>query len=361
MFEPRAATRTLDLREQRCDGGVGRATWSQASLQDAASGELTSVVLTVRDAASGQVLATKDITSGPLDLSAIDANAHPAITVVATARSAPGDAAWADAVPPRIRIAWHGDPRQMCFETTTPAACEVAPVSVTATLGAVSETKALTLTAGRLPRARAALGPRGEALDRSGAGLQRPAVVLEDVFIEGKKVRLLGVAAREFAGRKVSMVFGATGKTVATATVGADGHFTATAPLPAKKLRNSNKARYVAKIGSEASLALKLARRMLVTKVAAAGSRVTIAGRVIGPLATRSKDRTITLQRIVACKNAETVRTFAPAKSGSFSITVNAPAGQRAAVYRLSTRVRKNTRTKKLTTTFTLPRAVDFG
>ena len=132
-----ATTRTLDLRKQRCDGGVGRATWSQASLQDAKSGELTSVVLTVRDAASGQVLATKDIASGPLDLSAIDANAHPAITVVATARSAPGDAAWADAVPPRIRVAWHGDPKQLCFETTTPPACEVAPVSVKATLGDV--------------------------------------------------------------------------------------------------------------------------------------------------------------------------------------------------------------------------------
>ena len=98
------------------------------------------------------------------------------------------------------------------------------------------------------------------------------------------------------------MVFSGTGKTVATVTVGADGHFTATAPLPAKKLRNSNKARYVARIGSEASLALKLARRMLVTKVAAAGNRVTIAGKVIGPLATRPKDRTITLQRVVACK-----------------------------------------------------------
>ena len=55
------------------------------------------------------------------------------------------------------------------------------------------------------------------------------------------------------------------------------------------------------------------------------------------------------------------MKTFAPAKSGSFSITVNAPAGQKAAVYRLSTRVRKNTRSKRLTTTFTLPRAVDFG
>ena len=71
--------------------------------------------------------------------------------------------------------------------------------------------------------------------------------------------------------------------------------------------------------------------------------------------------RTITLQRVVACKRAETVKMFAPARNGSFSVTVDAPAGQRAAVYRLSTRVRKSTRAKGLTTTFTLPRAVDFG
>jgi hypothetical protein len=78
-------------------------------------------------------------------------------------------------------------------------------------------------------------------------------------------------------------------------------------------------------------------------------------------LAGKAKDRTITLQRVVACKRAETVKTFAPARNGSFSVTVDAPAGQKAAVYRLFTRVRKNTRTKSLTTTFTLPRAVDFG
>ena len=66
---------------------------------------------------------------------------------------------------------------------------------------------------------------------------------------------------------------------------------------------------------------------MLVTKVTAASSKVTIAGKVVGPLAAKSKDRTITLQRVVACKSAETVKKFAPARSGSFSVTVNAPAG----------------------------------
>jgi hypothetical protein len=134
-----------------------------------------------------------------------------------------------------------------------------------------------------------------------------------------------------------------------------------TAPLPPKKLRNSNKARYVAKIGSEASLALKLARRMIVTRVTAAGGKVTIAGRVIGPLAAGAKDRAITLQRVVACKSTETVKKFMPAKSGAFSITVAAPPGQKAAVYRLSTRVRKSAKSKALTNTFTLPRAIDFG
>ena len=343
------ATRTLDLRKQRCDGGVGRATWAQASLQDAASGELDSVVLTVRDAATDQVLATKDITTGPLDLSAIDAKAHPAITVLATARSAPGDTAWADAVPPRIRVGWHGDPKQVCFETTTAPACQVTPVSVQATLGAAVASKQL----GLLPASCLAPAPppvvKVERATDLVLGCSDRRVVLEDVYAEGNKVRLLGVAAREFAGRKVQLEFGATRKVVATATVGADGRFTATAPLPAKKLRNSNKARYVAKIGSEASLALKLARRMLVTKVAAAGSKVTISGKVIGPLAAKPKDRTITLQRVVACKRAETVKTFTPAKNGSFSVTVNAPAGQKAAVYRLHTQVRRSPRAKGLT------------
>ena len=247
----------------------------------------------------------------------------------------------------------------------TPPACEVAPVSVKATLGDVFASKELGLAAtGCLAPAPAPVPvplPEAKRATDLVLGCSDRRVVLEDVFIEGTKVRLLGVAAREFAGRKVTVVFGATGKAVATVTVGADGRFSGTAPLPPKKLRNSNKARYVAKVGSEASLALKLARRMIVTKVTAAGGKVKIAGKVIGPLATRSKDRVITLQRVIACKKAETVKTFLPAKTGAFSITVDAPAGQKAAVYRLSTRVRKNAKSKGLTNTFTLPRAVDFG
>ena len=183
-----AASRTLDLRKQRCDGGVGGATWSQASLQDAMPGELQSVVLTVKDAASGEVLATKDISSGPLDLTGINAAAHPAITVVATARSAPGDTAWADAVPPRIRVAWHGDPKQLCFETTTAPACEVTPVSVRATLGDVFASKQVAvLPTGCLPPPPAPSAPEAKRAADLVLGCSDRRVVLEDVFIEGSE------------------------------------------------------------------------------------------------------------------------------------------------------------------------------
>ena len=113
--------RTIDLRDQRCDDTVGGATWREVALADSAPGELAAVTVTVRDAATGAVLATKDIAGSKLDLSGIDPKAHPAITVGgerdqhvrATRRGT-------DSVPPRIRVAWKADPRQLCFETTTP-------------------------------------------------------------------------------------------------------------------------------------------------------------------------------------------------------------------------------------------------
>jgi hypothetical protein len=99
---------------------------------------------------------------------------------------------------------------------------------------------------------------------------------------------------------------------------------------------------------------------MLIRSVTAAAGKVTIAGRVIGPLAAKAADRAITLQRIVACTRAETVSIFKPKANGAFTVTVAAPAGQKAAVYRLSTKVRATARSKKPIATFTLPRAVDF-
>ena len=76
-----AGNHAIDLRDQRCDGTVGNATWTSVKLEDAITGEVAAVRVTVRDASTGAVLATKNLANGTLDLSGVDATAHPAITL----------------------------------------------------------------------------------------------------------------------------------------------------------------------------------------------------------------------------------------------------------------------------------------
>lgn len=183
-------------------------------------------------------------------------------------------------------------------------------------------------------------------------------VVLTDVATFGDRVRLEGVAVKAYAGRTVSLRFDATGRQVATTKVGPDGSFTAVAPLPSRKLRSSNKARYRAAVGAAKSLNLKLQRRMTVTSLRSRGGKVTIAGRITRPLG--SPVPSITLSRRVTCRRNAVVTRFKPRADGTFRVTVAAPDGQAAAVYRLATKVRKTTKSRKLFPTFTLPRAVDL-
>lgn len=181
-------------------------------------------------------------------------------------------------------------------------------------------------------------------------------VVLTDVQERNGRVRLLGVADSEFVGRRVSIRFTHSAKTVARATVRDDGSFRATARLPAKRLRPTNKARYQAVIGSERSLKLKLRRRMVLSGTRSSSGRVTLSGRVVAPLG--KPTRAITLTRRVSCERSEVVARLKPKRNGSFRVTVDAPEDELAAVYRLSTRVRKTTRNSKTFKTFTLPRAI---
>jgi hypothetical protein len=357
-----AGDHAIDLRDQRCDGTVGSASWGVARLGDVQAGELGAVRLTVRDAQSGAVLATKNLVDGELDLSDIDSHAHPSITFSIAVVAKPGSTAWDDFIPPRVNVSWHADPMQLCFRAATTSACQVTPIGLKAAIGPAEEAKQVPLLPAPClapPAASPPAAPKAGATELLLSCGDRK-VVLEDVFADHGRVQLLGVADRRLAGQKVSLVFSATGKVVATAVVGADGHFKATAPLPPRGLRNSDRARYVARVGGQSSLNLKLARRMLVTRVGSAGGKVTITGLVVPPLAGKAKDRTITLQRVVACKKTETVTKFRPSGNGSFSVTVPAVPGQSAAVYRLSTRVRSSAKGSALKTTYTLPRAIDF-
>ncbi len=185
-------------------------------------------------------------------------------------------------------------------------------------------------------------------------------LVLADV-IPGRRVRLLGYADKRYVGRTVSIVFTGTGRVVARAEVRGDGSFRTTAPMPSRKIRSTDRARYQARVGSERSLRLKLERRMQVLSLTARGRRVTVVGRVVKPLATPV--RRIEVRRRVSCSRWQVVKRIRPSKSGRFRTTIAGPPSQLAATYRFATRVRASARgdSTKTFETFTLPRFVDLG
>ena len=185
-------------------------------------------------------------------------------------------------------------------------------------------------------------------------------LVLVDVLRRGNRVQLIGAANRNYVGRRVAIRLRATGRIVAYARVRKDGSFATTAPRPPLAQMAShtkaNDLRYRAEIGKEKSFPLKLQRRMIVSSLRSAHGRVTIRGRVIGPLTTPVS--TIRLIRRVSCHKVMLVKRFKPRPDGTFTVTVKAPKGQAAAVYRMTTYVREKLSNPKKYPTFTLPRGV---
>jgi hypothetical protein len=121
--------RIVDLRNQRCDGGVGAATWTDLKVVESnltAGQDFNSLTVTVSDATTNEVLATQEMvgSNGTIDLSSISAATHPSLAIDASADTA-GNAAWADGDPPRLILEWHADPAQGCFQTTTVPDCSV--------------------------------------------------------------------------------------------------------------------------------------------------------------------------------------------------------------------------------------------
>jgi len=184
-------------------------------------------------------------------------------------------------------------------------------------------------------------------------------IVLIDVLRSRGRVKLFGVADRRFTGRRVTIRFTATNKVVARPVVRRTGLFTATAPLPRRKIRATNKTRYIARIGKEKSFKLKLVRRMLVSSTRVRSRKVTITGRVVLPLA--APVRQIVVKRRVSCGRYRVIKRFTPPPSGRFRVTLGGPPSRQAAAYRLQTRVRKFTSNPKTYPTFTLPRYVDLA
>jgi hypothetical protein len=185
-------------------------------------------------------------------------------------------------------------------------------------------------------------------------------LVLVDVLKQGGRVKLLGAADRRYVGRRVAIRLRRGNRIVAHATVRKDGSFQTTAPMPPRAVMAShtkaNTLRYRAEIGKERSLPLKLQRRLIVDSLTSKAGRVTITGHVVRPLTTPVA--TIRLVRRVSCHKVVLVKRFKPNADGTFRVTVKAPKGQAAAVYRMATSVREKPSNPRSYPTFTLPRGV---
>jgi hypothetical protein len=156
-------------------------------------------------------------------------------------------------------------------------------------------------------------------------------VVLTDVTVRGRQVRVAGVARAQYGGRPLAIIAG--GHLVAVTTVARDGTFRATA----KRTKSSATLRYQARVADERSAALRANRLLIVDSQTATGGGVRVRGHLVGR---RRAHRTLAVARQMGCSptttpNAKILRTD---RRGRFSITLpRPPAGQMIAVYRLRT------------------------
>lgn len=172
----------------------------------------------------------------------------------------------------------------------------------------------------------------------------RAKLAIADVVQDGSDVRITGDAAADLAGRKVSIRFGARHTRVASATVTSGGGFSARAPLPASSVRAGGAARYEAVLGSLESAGVPLTRRVIFDPPQESAGKVTLTGRVIGPLAAPAAP--IVIRQSTSCAAGIQVATVHPSASGRFTVRLAAPAGVRGALYRIGTRVRPTARSR---------------
>jgi hypothetical protein len=163
-------------------------------------------------------------------------------------------------------------------------------------------------------------------------------VVLIDVIPTSKNVHVTGAARPTLAGQTVKIQSLLNGRIVATTRVRSNGAFSATVPLPAAKLRTSDRARYRAVIGKADSSYFKLTRRAYMTETKLVGRKVRLAGHVTG----RFKAGTaVRITQRVTCTTSRTVGTTKLSRSGTWTVSVPAPsvAAASVSVYRARARV----------------------
>jgi alpha-tubulin suppressor-like RCC1 family protein len=198
-----------------------------------------------------------------------------------------------------------------------------------------------------------------QAIEEVLLGCSKSKLVLSDVLIRGGRVALSGSAAASLAGKKVEILFNER-KRVASATVGKDGQFSTTAPLPPAKIRDSLSTRYRAVLGGLRSLNLKLVRRLQLEPPRASGTVVTLSGQIVPPLT--KPIAPVLVEQQLECGVTTIAKTFTPSASGRFHITLTVPAGARAGLYRLRSKVAANAHANREGfSTYSLPLPVALG
>ena len=178
-------------------------------------------------------------------------------------------------------------------------------------------------------------------------------VALVDVFPEGSRMLVSGVAQPSLAGQRAKIVLESTGKTITTAKIGRSGAFAASAKLPAKRLRRT--ARYKAVIGKSRSVALKLMRRSYLTRAALRGSQASFQGKVTGDF---RPGVTVTLLKITLCTKNTAIAKTKLRRDGTWRVSVRAPANASDVLFRARTNVLLSRRPFQ---TFTLPSPVSLS
>ena len=197
------------------------------------------------------------------------------------------------------------------------------------------------------------------------AGCTANKLILTDVFPQGGKTQILGVAPAAAVGKSVTIISTWNGKPIARVKVRSDLSFKATVAFPPRSLRFTNRANYLAKLGSVRSGALKFSRRMYTTSVTASGRSITFSGNVTRPFSKRIEP--VTVRAAASCSAAAAGAIVANVKltsAGSFTATFQLPASLQSVskVYLLAqTRVRQNTRSSKTFPTSTLIRGVTLS
>ena len=238
--------------------------------------------------------------------------------------------------------------------TTTPAASQQPSSGSTGGSSTTSTTTATTVAV-----TAAGSAPTSQASEQLLHGCSSSPLVLNDAYIHGGRVDLIGSAAASLVGQKVKILFNER-KQVASAVVKANGQYTTTAPLPPARIRNDVSTRYSAEIGTVRSLHLKLTRRLALEPVTASGTTVTLTGEVTPPLT--KPVAPVLVEEQLECGKTTIAKTFTPPASGRFHITITVPGSARAAIFQLKSKVAANAHaTRHGFTTYSLPLPVALG